>query len=205
MKPEIEVKFLNVNHNELREKLQRLGATCKKPDRLMKRKNYDFADGRLDRERNGWVRVRDEGGKITMSYKQLNSRQLDGTHEVCLTVDSFEAADSFLRELGLETKAYQETKRESWLLQDFEIELDEWPWVKPYIEIEGPDAASLKELAARLGLDWAEACHGSVEIVYQAEFDASDQEIDDISVITFDEPVPDWLQARRRTDASKSV
>jgi adenylate cyclase class 2 len=198
MKPEIEVKFLNVNHNELREKLQALGAVCEKPMRLMKRQNYDFADGRLSRERNGWVRVRDEGNKITMSYKQLNSRELDGTHEVNVAIDSFEAADSFLKELGLEPNSYQITKRESWRLENFEIELDEWPWVKPYIEIEGPDEASLKKLATRLGLDWAEACHGSVEVVYQAEFNATDQEIDDIPVITFEEPVPDWLEARRK-------
>lgn len=198
MKPEIEVKFLNVNHNDLRERLQQVGAICQKPERLMKRKNYDFADGRLDRERNGWVRVRDEGGKITMSYKQLNNRELDGTHEVSLTIDDFAAADSFLQELGLEPKAYQETRRESWRLDNFEIELDEWPWVKPYIEIEGPDEASLKELAAKLGLDWAVACHGSVEVVYRAEFDVTDQEVDGISVITFADPVPAWLEARRR-------
>jgi adenylate cyclase class 2 len=198
MKPEIEVKFLNVNHNELREKLQTLGAVCETPGRLMKRKNYDFADSRLERERHGWVRVRDEGGKITMSYKQLNNRELDGTHEVSLTIDDFAAADSFLKELGLEAKAYQETKRESWRLESFEIELDEWPWVKPYIEIEGPDETSLKDLASKLGLDWADACHGSVEVVYRAEFEATDQEIDDIPVITFEEPVPAWLEARRK-------
>lgn len=164
----------------------------------MKRKNYDFADGRLDRERNGWVRVRDEGGKVTMSYKQLNSRDIDGTHEVSLVVDDFAAADSLLAELGLEAKAYQETRRESWRLERFEIELDEWPWVKPYIEIEGPDEASLKGLSSKLGLDWAEACHGSVEVVYRAVFDATDQEIDGIPSITFEEPVPAWLEARRK-------
>jgi adenylate cyclase class 2 len=199
MKPEIEVKFLDINHNELREKLSTLGAVCTKPERLMKRKNYDFSDGRLGKERNGWVRVRDEGDKITLSYKQLNNRELDGTHEVCLTVDSFEDADSFLKELGLEPNSHQVTKRESWRLNNFEIELDEWPWVKPYIEIEGPDEASLKDLAAKLDLDWSRACHGSVEVVYQAEFEATDQEIDDIPVIAFEEPVPDWLEARRKT------
>jgi adenylate cyclase class 2 len=205
MKPEIEVKFLNVDHNELREKLRALGAVCKKSERLMKRKNYDFADGRLGRERHGWVRVRDEGGKITMSYKQLNNRELDGTHEVSLTIDSFEAADSFLNELGLESKTYQETKRESWVLDDFEIELDEWPWAKPYIEIEGPDEASLKDFTSKLGLQWSGACHGSVEVVYQAEFVATDQEIDDIPVITFKEPVPAWLEARRRAATTESA
>jgi adenylate cyclase class 2 len=174
MKPEIEAKFLSVNHDELRSKLQALGAACAQPMRLMKRKNYDFPDGRLAKEKNGWVRVRDEGDKITLSYKQLNSRELDGTHEVNITVSSFKAADDFLTAIGLTATSYQETKRESWRLDDFEIELDEWPWAKPYIEIEGPDEKSLKELAQKLELDWARVCHGSVEVVYREEYYITD-------------------------------
>lgn len=197
MKPEIEVKFLHVDHDALREKLQATGAECSQPMRLMKRKTYDFPDDRLSSEKNGWARVRDEGDKITMSYKQLNDRTLHGTHEVNLVVDSFDAADAFLCELGLESKSYQETKRESWRLDDFEIELDEWPWILPYIEIEGPDEQSLRGLAVKLGLDWNDACHGSVEIVYQAEYDVTDDEVDDVACITFEDPVPDLFEARR--------
>lgn len=198
MKPEIEAKFLDVNHDELRTKLLELGATCKTPMRLMKRKNLDFPDRRLGKEFNGWVRVRDEGDKITMSYKQLNNRELDGTHEVNVTVDNFDAACAFLEAIGLEVKTYQETKRESWRLDELEIELDEWPWAKPYMEVEGPDEASLRALVGNLGLDWSKVCHGSVEIVYQGEYDVTDDEIDDIPVITFDLPVPETLESKRR-------
>lgn len=197
MQPEIEVKFLKVNHDALRTKLTSIGAKCVQTMRLMKRKNYDFPDNHLSNDKNAWVRVRAEGDKFTMSYKQLNDRSLHGTHEVNLTIDSFDKADSFLKEIGLEQKSYQETKRESWRHKDFEIELDEWPWVQPYIEIEGPDERSLRKLATQLGLDWNEACHGSVEIVYQAEYDVTDDEVDMISRITFEESVPDWLVARK--------
>jgi len=198
MTPEIEAKFLAVDHDVLRARLRELGAECTAPMRLMKRKNYDYPDHRLGTGKNGWVRVRDEGGKITLSYKQLNDRTLHGTHEVNLTVDSFDAADAFLRAIGLETNSYQETKRESWRLDGFEIELDEWPWAKPYIEIEGPNEAALQDLAAKLGLDWNEVCHGSVEIVYQAEYDLTDDEIDHQPVITFEEPLPQLFKEKRR-------
>ena len=198
MKPEIEAKFLDVDHDALRGKLQALGAKCTHPMRLMKRKNYDFADDRLRRV-GGWVRLRDEGGKLTLAYKQLNDRTLLGTHEVSVAVDSFEAADAFLQAIGLAQKTYQETKRESWHLDKFEIELDEWPWAKPYIEMEGPDEASLQDLAAKLDLEWSKVCHGSVEVVYQAEYDVTDDDVDDLAVITFDEPVPALFKKRRRT------
>ena len=198
MKPEIEAKFLNVNHDELRGKLKALGATCRQPTRLMRRKNFDYPDGRLDKERNAWVRVRDEGDKVTLSYKQLNNRNLDGTHEVNVTVDSFDATCSFLETIGLECKSFQETKRESWRLGELEIELDEWPWIKPFIEFEGPDEQSLKDLAAKLGLDWANVCHGSVEIAYLAEYDVTEAAVDHLPIITFDEPVPEELASKRR-------
>jgi adenylate cyclase class 2 len=198
MKPEIEAKFLAVDHDALRLKLKEIGAECVQPMRVMKRQGYDFTDGRLRKEKNGWVRVRDEADKITMSYKQLNNRELDGTHEVQLTIDNFEAAGEFLIALGLQRNVYQVTKRESWRLDGLEIELDEWPWAKPYIEMEGPDEVSLKDLAAKLDLDWTTVCHGSVEIVYQGEYDVSDEDIYSIPVISFDEPIPDWLEKRRK-------
>jgi adenylate cyclase class 2 len=197
MQPEIEAKFLNVDHDVLRTRLTAAGAICRQPMRLMKRNRYDFADDRLRTERNGWARVRDEGDKITMSYKQLNNRKLDGTHEVNVVVDDFEAAGSFLQQLGLESKSYQETKRESWTLPGFEIELDTWPWTKPYVEIEGPDEASLRVLAAKLELDWSTVCHGSVEVVYRAEYNVTDEEVNAIPRMTFEESVPGWLEERR--------
>jgi adenylate cyclase class 2 len=197
VKPEIEAKFLGVDHAALRIKLKAIGAECVQPMRPMKRKNYDYADGRLGKK-GGWVRLRDEGGKVTLAYKQLNDRTLHGTHEVCVVVDSFELTDVLLAAIGLEAKSYQETRRESWRLDSFEIELDEWPWAKPYVEIEGPNEASLKDLAGKLGLDWAKVKHGSVEIVYQGEYDVTDDDVNTIPLITFKDPVPEVLARKRR-------
>lgn len=196
MQTEIEAKFLNVDHDLIRAKLQELGATCGQPMRLMKRKNYDFPDGRLEKV-SGWVRLRDEGDKITLSYKQLNDRTLHGTKEVSLVIDDFTAADSFLRAIGLDATSYQETKRESWRLDGVQIELDEWPWVQPFLEIEGSDEVVVRDAAERLGFSWERTVHGSVEVAYQAEYDATEAEIDHWQEITF-MPVPDWLEAKRK-------
>lgn len=196
MQTEIEAKFLDIDHAALRTTLKELGAELKLLMRLMKRNNYDFPDLRLQK-RGGWVRLRDEGDKVTLSYKQLSDRTLHGTSEVNVTVDNFENADALLRAIGLEPTSYQETKRESWRLGDLEIELDEWPWTKPYVEIEGPDEAALKDIAGKLGLDWQNVCHGSVEVVYRREFDLSDEDFRKVKTITFDEPVPGWVEKRR--------
>lgn len=196
MHDEIEAKFLRVDHDELRKRLTDVGAQCVTPERLMRRRNFDYPDGRLNLV-NGWVRVRDEAGKITMSYKQLNDRTLTGTKEVNLVVHDFDQACEFLRAIGLIEKSYQESKRESWKLGDVEIELDEWPWVPPYVELEAPSEEALRTAAQTLGLQWEQACHGSVEIVYSDVYDVTDDDINQIQQITFME-VPKWLEARRR-------
>lgn len=198
MQTEIEAKFLDVDHGAMRAKLHAVGAICEQPLRLMRRTVYDFPDASLDK-RHAWVRARDEGDKITMSFKQLSDRGVRGTKEVNLTVNSFDEADRFLAALGLKRKSYQETKRESWSLHDVQIELDEWPWIKPFIEIEAPSEKLLRETVVRLGLDWAKALHGSVEIGYQAEYDVTEQEVNTWSEILF-QPVPSWLEQKRKTD-----
>ena len=195
MKPEIEAKFLNVDHDALRAKLKALGATCRRPMRLMRRRNFDFPDKRLEKQ-HGWVRVRDEGDKVTLSYKQLDDRSLQGTKEVSVVVSDFEEASIFLQAIGLEAKANEETKRESWELDGVEIDLDEWPWIKPFVEIEAKDEASVWAAAQKLGLRKEDAKHGSVEIAYQAEYDVTEEET--YLPELFFGPVPGWLEKRRR-------
>ena len=196
MQTEIEAKFLNVNHDEIRNKLKVLGATCEQPMRLMRRKNYDYPDSRLEKI-GGWVRVRDEGDKTTLAYKQLNHRGVDGTKEVSVVVNSFDDTCLLLDNIGLEMKSYQETRRESWTLNDIQIELDEWPWVKPYIEIEAKSEESMFELAEKLGFNKAEAVHGSVEIVYLSEYDVTEEEVDSWPEILFIE-TPTWLRKKQK-------
>ncbi len=195
MHTEIEAKFLDIDHDAMRSKLKEIGAELVAPIRQMHRVNYD-----VPTRKRAWVRVRDEDDKVTLTYKQLDDRSLHGTKEVDLTVDSFEQAEAFLQAIGLPPKTDQQTTRESWKLGDVEIELDEWPWIRPFLEIEGPDEQSVRNVAGQLGLDWAKAVHGSVEIAYQAEYDVTDEDINTIPVIHFG-PVPEWLAKRRKEQA----
>ncbi len=198
MHTEIEAKWLNIDIEQIRKKLKGLGATLINKERLMTRKVYDFPDMRLEKI-GGWARVRDEGDKITMSYKQLSDRTLHGTKEVTLVVDNFDEACNFLESIGLVANAFQETKRESWKLGDTEVELDTWPWIPSFVELESVSEEALKETASLLGLDYKDALHGSVETAYQAVYDVTEEEIDGWKEILFIE-VPDWLQAKLRSD-----
>lgn len=195
MQTEIEAKWLQIDIQAMRDRLRSAGATVVAPERLMKRTVYDFPDNRLQ-SMGGWARVRDEGNKVTMSYKQLNSRTLHGTEEVTVTVDDYMAACSLLASIGMVQKSYQETKRESWVLQDTEVELDTWPWIPSFIEIEAKTEEKLLSVANTLLLDMQRARFGSVEVAYQAEYAVTEDEINAWPEIVFS-AVPSWLGLKR--------
>jgi len=197
MKTEIEAKFLDVKPDEIRAKLKKIGATLEYPERLMKRKVFDYTDERL-RKDGAWVRVRDEGdGKITLSYKKLVDRSLHGTKEITLNVSDFQVMCDFLQACGFDSKSYQETKREKWTLGGSEITIDTWPWIPTFVEIESETEEEIRKVSDLLGFEWSKALHGSVETAYQALFDVTEDEIDSWEQITFT-PVPDWLEIRRK-------
>jgi UDP-N-acetylglucosamine enolpyruvyl transferase/adenylate cyclase class IV len=201
MQTEIEAKWLDINIDEIRQRLRTLGAELVTPQRTMRRSNWDYPNRSLAKK-GGWVRVRDEGDKITLSYKQTNEDSLHGTQEVNVSIGDFDAACSFLNAIGLKQKSYQETRRESWVLDGVEIELDEWPWVPPFIELEAPSEVDLKSVAGKLQLDMPQAHYGSVEKAYQAVYDISMDELV-FAEITFSD-VPDWLEKKRLQKAKDS-
>jgi adenylate cyclase class 2 len=196
METEIEAKFPNINKDNLRKKLKEVGVVLEHEEILMRRTNFDYPDRSLDKK-GGWIRVRDEGNKVTLSYKQLNDRTLHGTKEVSLVVDSFEKSCEFLLAVGFEIKAQQETKREKWSHQGVEITIDTWPWVPSFVELESKSESILKKVSGLLDFKWEDAMHGSVETIYQMHYDFSESEIDHWESITFI-PEPEWLLARQK-------
>ena len=196
METEIEAKFLDVNVLFLRKKLEALNSKFIHPEILMRRKTFDYPDNKL-MNIGGWIRVRDEGAKITLSYKQLDDRTLHGTKEVVIEVSDFDKTCQLLLAIGLKQKSYQETKREKWVLYDSEITIDTWPWIPTFVEIESNNEDSLKNTVKKLGFLWEDAMFGSVETVYQKHFDFTEEEIDNWESITFIK-TPDWVEAKRK-------
>lgn len=196
MNIELEAKFLDIDVVALRQKLSSIGAKMIHEERLMKRKTFDYSDGRLEKI-GGWIRVRDEGDQITFAYKQLVDRTLEGTKEISLSVSDFDIICDLLIAIGLNCKAYQETKRERWDLNGVEVTIDTWPWIPTFVELEAKTEKELKDAAQILGFDWSNALHGSVETAYQRYFSVSEEEIDSWESIVFS-PVPNWLEIKRK-------
>ena len=191
MKAEIEAKFLNIDKENIRKLLKNIGAELVAPERLMNRTVFD------GKRKSNYYRVRNEGDKITMSFKREDERSIDGMKEICLTVDNYDNAVEFLTSLAGAPKALQETYRESWVKDGVEIDIDTWPWIPPFIEIEGKSAEAVEKLASELGLKMPDAEYGSVGIAYQQVFDVSEDDINHMPEIKFTD-IPEWLEKRRK-------
>lgn len=190
MPTEFEATFIDINKNKLRKKLEEAGAKLLQPEILMRRVIFDLGPKRF-------VRVRDEGDNITMSYKQVDNLTLNGTKEICVNVSNYEDAIELLKHAGLEPKANQETLRETWELDKVEITIDTWPWLPTYVEIEGKNAESTIKVAEKLGFIMSDAHYGSVNEIYKIYYDVTDRDINYCPVIKFIE-IPEWLEKKRR-------
>ncbi len=163
MNIEFEATFIDIDTDQVREKLELLGAICLKPETLMRRVVF-FPPQEV---KGGWLRVRDEGDVITMSLKQVTGSKIEDQKEVMLRIHDFTSGVNLLEALGARKKAYQETRREAWLLNGVEVTIDTWPGLDPFVEVEGHSEADVKSVVEALELNYEEALFGSVDIIYE--------------------------------------
>lgn len=191
MQNEIEAQFLDINKDDIRAKLKSIGANCTKPEIKMKRVIFDAGE-------HQFIRVRDEGDKIVMTYKNVeNDKDILGTKEVNIVVDDYDKAVDFMKGTHLPIKAHQETLREIWNYGNVEICIDTWPWIPSFIEIEGPSEESVWSVAKKLGFDQSDAKFGSVDSTYNHYYGV-DCDIVNLHtpVITFECELPDWVDRK---------
>lgn len=148
MKTEYEVRILEVNKDEMIKKLERLGA-LKRGEFNQRRYVYDIKPAQ-----NGkWIRLRTDGKKTTLAYKDVASDTIDGTKEVEFEVSSLDETKEFLSKIGFDYRSFQENKREQYILDGVEIDLDTWPMIPTYMEIEGVSEEQVTSMLDRLGVD----------------------------------------------------
>lgn len=188
MDHEFEAKCVVSSADDARQRLERIGARCVQPERLLRRAVYDFPNGSLD-SRGAWVRVRDEGDKITMSYKQAAEQStITDCFETEIVIDSYDRGMAFCEDVGMVRKSYQETKRESWEVQNAKFDIDTWPGIPTFIEVEATDEATVRRYVERLGFAWADTLFGGVGVIYHRELGLPEQEVNRIPEITFTNP-----------------
>lgn len=148
MKTEYEVRILEIDKENIVRKLESLGAV-KKGEYNQKRYVYDLKPVQKDK----WIRLRTNGTDTTLTYKDIKSNTIDGTREVEFKVENFELTNEFLNKIGFIARNYQENKRIQYILDSVEIDIDTWPMIPTYLEIEAKSEKEVNDMVKRLELD----------------------------------------------------
>ncbi len=139
----------------------------------------------------GWLRVRDEGTKITLSYKKVAGKRIEDTFEVQLVINEFESGRKFLQLFGCIQKAYQESLRELWQLESADITIDTWPFLPPFVEVEAEAESIVEDVSKQLGFDYNTAYFGAVDELYAKKYGIDTNIINnETPVIRFNGPNP---------------
>jgi adenylate cyclase class IV len=182
MEVEYEGRILNVNPEEIRAKAKSLGGHMKAPLTLYRRSVFKLCD--VER---GFVRVRDEGDKTTLTAKIFKNKDFPEEYELGIR-DSFESGQAFLRALNLTEKAYHETIREKWFIprrvggasELCELTIDYIPGLPAYSEIECKSLSDLRRACKLLEVKYNELLFGGYGNVFVHYYGMSAKDINDV-------------------------
>ena len=175
MKTEYEVRVLEIDKDELIRKLESLNAT-KVGEFNQKRYVYYT----IPKENGKWIRLRTNGKETTLTFKDVTSDKIDGTKEVEIEVSDLELTNEFLNKIGFFSKAYQENNRIRYILDDVELDIDSWPLIPTYLEIEGKDENSVLDMIEKLELDKSKVTSLDVQSVYEKFYNIDISKIKDL-------------------------
>lgn len=109
---------------------------------------------------NKWIRLREYNGKTTITVKHILNKKLQDKYETKMQpvleteieVPSIESGNEILEQLGFAFRNYQEKKRTTYIMDDTEIDIDSWPLIPTYLEIEGESDEQIDKIVRKLDL-----------------------------------------------------
>lgn len=165
---EYEALFTDINKEALRKLLQEKGAVLMRQEFLQKRVTLQLPEGH---EKYGaFLRVRDEGDKITLSYKYVGGTTIDEQQEETVLVNDFDKTVSLLHTISCNSTSYEETTRELWTLDGAEVTIDGWPHLGTLVDVEGKSEAEVRAVSEKLNFDWSTARFCTAGTLYEEKY-----------------------------------
>jgi len=145
---EYECTLLEVDKDKFIKKIEELGGE-NKGEYDQRRYVYDFNPVNPGK----WIRLRTNGKKSTLTIKNVVDKdKIGGTEETEIEVSDFDTTNTILNELGYFHRNYQENKRITYELDGIEIDIDSWPLIPTYVELEGKSEEEVKNIIEKLNL-----------------------------------------------------
>lgn len=163
---EIEVKILEINVEEIEEKLKEMGAEEVFDGELVNA-YFDFSDRRLEKE-GKVLRLRKKDDKVILTYKKYITREeAKIMDEKELLVEDFETMKEIFKGLGLLPLHEFSKHRTTYKLNQTNFEIDKYPGIPPFLEIEAPGVGKLNEFISELGFSKGQANSWSIKEVLE--------------------------------------
>ena len=173
MNIEYEARILEIDKDKLIKRLNELNAKFV-GEFNQKRYVYNI----IPKTDGKWLRLRTNGKKTTLTYKSVEKNSIDGTKELEIEVDNFENTNSLLELAGIKNKGYQENNRVQYVLDDVEIDIDTWPMIPTYVEIEGKSEESVLNIIKKLGINDKKITTLDVQSLYKEIYNIDITKID---------------------------
>lgn len=117
-----------------------------------------------------WIRLRQTNETTTLTVKHIladNGTRIQQMLETEMVVPSIKEANDLLEALGYSHKCYQEKRRISYMLNDHEIDIDTWPGLPTYMEIEGKNEKDLQDFLQLIGYSIEDTISCTVDEIYK--------------------------------------
>lgn len=138
---------------------------------ILKKKELLEFMSQFRNNRNKWIRLRKTNQKVTLTVKHILKQKeetcLQQLLETEIDVPSMKEANEFLEGLGFAHKCYLEKRRISYLFHNHTIDIDTWPKLPTYFEMEGKDEQDIEEVLALLGYTMKDTVSCVVDGVYE--------------------------------------
>ena len=147
---EIELKILEIKVEEVRKKLKALGAE-KKEKVEIHALHFDYPNLQL-KEKKELLRLRRVGERTELCFKGKSKEgHFRVSEEIEVQTDSFEKTIDILKRVGLIIRSESKKTRESYTFGKMHFEIDTFPKVPSFLEIECPSKEEIENWVQRLG------------------------------------------------------
>ena len=162
---ETEIKFLITNLVEFEKRLKEIGAVLHRARTHELNLRFDTPDQRLTKQFQALRLRQDQSVHLTFKGPADPSCEVSIRQEIEFEVSDLASARQFLEALGYQVTITYEKYRTTYHLGNTEIMLDDLPYGN-FVEIEGPDLPSLKNIANILKLDWKDRIKLSYLVIF---------------------------------------
>lgn len=162
MNVENEGRVLNINLEQALLRLSKIDAKYQYSV-FQKRYVYDFHPV----VKGKWIRLRSNGLISTLTIKEILNNSVSGTKELEIEVSDFEKTNELLNQLGYMPRSYQENFRIEFEGEDYKADIDYWPQLGSYLEIEADTSERVMQVFSLLGFERKDIIGDNVDLLYR--------------------------------------